>query len=68
MFVVNAAWHCLRITTGNPNMEVSNVKKLKSLEEDNRRLKTMFSDLSLEYQIKDILQNNGKTSDQQRAC
>ncbi|EGU32215.1 hypothetical protein VIBRN418_14203 [Vibrio sp. N418] len=38
-------------------MEASNVKKLKELEEENRRLKTMFADLSLEHRIvKNILE------------
>lgn len=38
-------------------MEASDVKKLKALEEENRRLKAMFADLSLEHRIvKDILE------------
>ena len=38
-------------------MEASDVKKLKALEEENRRLKQMYADLSLEHKIlKDIVE------------
>jgi len=38
-------------------MELSDVKKLKELEDENRRLKSMFADLSLEHRIlKDIVE------------
>lgn len=38
-------------------MEASDVKWLKELEDENRRLKQMFADLSLEHRIvKDILE------------
>ena len=38
-------------------MEASDVKRLKEPEEENRRLKTMFADLSLEHKIlKDIVE------------
>ena len=38
-------------------MELSDVKKLKELEDENRRLKSMFADLSLEHSIlKDIVE------------
>ena len=38
-------------------MELSDVKKLKELEDENRRLKSMFADLSLEHCIlKDIIE------------
>ncbi len=38
-------------------MEASDVKKLKALEEENRRLKQMYADLSLEHKIlKDIIE------------
>lgn len=32
-------------------MEAYDIKRLKELEEENRRLKTMFDDLSLEHKI-----------------
>lgn len=32
-------------------MDVSEVKRLKALEEENRRLKQMYAELSLEYQV-----------------
>lgn len=32
-------------------MEANQVKKLKDLEDENRRLKKMFADLSLDHQI-----------------
>ncbi len=38
-------------------MKASDVKRLKELEDENRRLKQMFADLSLEHRIvKDILE------------
>jgi putative transposase len=38
-------------------MDASALKRLKELEEENRRLKQMYADLSLEYQaLKDIVQ------------
>ena len=38
-------------------MEASDVKRLKDLEEENRRLKHMYADLSLEHTIlKDIVE------------
>jgi putative transposase len=38
-------------------MDASALKRLKGLEEENRRLKQMYADLSLEHQaLKDILQ------------
>ncbi len=39
-------------------MEASDVKRLKELEDENRRLKQMFADLSLEEHriVKDILE------------
>lgn len=32
-------------------MEASDVKRLKELEDENRRLKSMFAELSLEHRI-----------------
>lgn len=41
-------------------MEVSDLKKLKGLEEENRRLKQMVADLSLDNRaLKDVLSKNG---------
>lgn len=38
-------------------MEASDIKRLKVLEDENRRLKAMFADLSLEHRIlKDIIE------------
>lgn len=40
------------------------VKRLKELEDENRRLKSMFAELSLEHRIlKDIVEKNCKASD-----
>lgn len=40
-------------------MEVSGVKRLKELQEENNRLKKMFADLSLEnYPIKELLEKS----------
>ena len=36
-------------------MEASDVKRLKELEEENRRLKQMYADLSLKAQMQDCL-------------
>ena len=38
-------------------MEASDIRKLKDLEEENRRLKQMFADLSLENRaLKDVIE------------
>ncbi len=38
-------------------MESSDIKRMKELEEENRQLKSMFADLSLEHRIlKDIIE------------
>jgi putative transposase len=40
-------------------LEQSQVKRLKELEAENRRLKQMYAELSLEYQVlKDIVEKN----------
>jgi putative transposase len=38
-------------------MSVSDLKRLKELEEENRRLKQMYANLSIDYQVlKDIVE------------
>jgi putative transposase len=38
-------------------MEISHLRQLKALEEENRRLKQMYADLSLEHKVlKDIVE------------
>ena len=38
-------------------MEASDIKRLKELEEENRRLKQMYADLSLDHKmLKDIVE------------
>ena len=40
-------------------MEASDLKRLKELEEENRRLKQMYADLSLDHEIlKDIVERD----------
>jgi putative transposase len=41
-------------------LEISNVKKMKSLEEENTRLKKMYADLAMDNQIlKDLFTKKG---------
>lgn len=43
-------------------MSVSELKQLKELEEENRRLKQMYANLSLEHEaLKDIIEKNSKS-------
>lgn len=45
-------------------MEASDIKKMKELEDESRRLKQMFADLSLECRaLKDVIEKSFKTSD-----
>nr|QUN03552.1 Transposase, IS3/IS911 family [Salmonella enterica subsp. enterica serovar Weltevreden]QUN03618.1 Transposase, IS3/IS911 family [Salmonella enterica subsp. enterica serovar Weltevreden] len=44
-------------------MEASDIKKIKDLEDENRRLKQMFAGLSLENRaLKDVIEKSFKTS------
>ncbi len=46
------------------DMEVSDIKKMKELEDENRRLKQMLANLSLECRgVKDVIEKSFKTSD-----
>lgn len=48
---------------------MSDIKKLKDLEEENRRLKQMFADLSLECRaLKDVIEKSFKNSGKAGAC
>ena len=41
-------------------MEVSDIKRLKDLEEENRKLKEMYANLSLKHQmLEDLVQKKG---------
>ncbi|BEM52575.1 transposase [Serratia marcescens] len=45
-------------------MEASDIEKIKDLEDENRRLKQMFADLSLECRaLKDVIEKSFKASD-----
>lgn len=44
-------------------MEASDVKRLKELEEENRRLKQMYAERSLDHTLlKDVIEKNCKAS------
>lgn len=44
-------------------MEASEIKKIKDLEDENRHLKQIFADLSLENRaLKDVIEKSFKTS------
>jgi putative transposase len=53
-----------RSTSGKQNIaacSASDLKRLKELEEENRRLKQMYANLSLEHAVlKDIIEKNSK--------
>ena len=55
----NSTYHKLKARYGG--MEVSDLKKLKMLEEENRKLKHMYAELSLDHKIlKDIVEKKLK--------
>ena len=46
-------------------MEAADIKKIKDLKDENRRLKQMFADLSLENRaLEDVTEKSFKTSDE----
>ena len=48
-------------------MDVSQVKRLKELEEENRKLKHMYADLALDNQIlKEVIEKNSEARGQKR--
>jgi len=48
-------------------MEASDVKRLKELEEENRRLKQMYAELSLDHKLlKDVIEKNVKPASSTR--
>jgi len=50
-------------------MEVSDIKRLKELEDENSKLKRMFADLSLKHEaLKAIVEKNFKAGSEARAC
>lgn len=50
-------------------MEVSQVKRLKELEEENRKLKQMYADLALDNRIlKEVIEKNSRARDQKGHC
>lgn len=50
-------------------MEVSQVKRLKELEEENRKLKQMYADLALDNRIlKEVIEKNSRARDQKGPC
>jgi putative transposase len=45
-------------------MEAADIKKIKDLEDENRRFKQKFADLSLENRaLKDVIEKSFRTSD-----
>jgi len=50
-------------------MEVSQVKRLKELKEENRKLKQMYANLALDNRIlKEVIEKNSRARDQKGPC
>ena len=55
------------------SMDVNQVRRLKELEEENRKLKQMYADIALDNRIlRDVIKNNSRARDKEidssRAC
>lgn len=49
-------------------MDVSQIRRLKELEEENRKLKQMYADLALDNRIlKEVIEKNSRARDKERA-
>jgi putative transposase len=65
--VSRSAYYKFRSQYGG--MELSDLKKLRHLEEENNRLKHMYADLSLDYKVlKDVIEKKfqGQLSEEKR--
>jgi len=50
-------------------MEASDIERMKDLEAENRKLKQMFADLSLENRmLKDVIEKNSKAGSAEAVC
>ena len=50
-------------------MEIADIRKLKELTDENRRLKQMFADLSLKHEaLKDIVEKSSEACCETRTC
>jgi putative transposase len=53
---VQITWRTYQWKSKYGGMEAADIKRLRELEEENRRLKQMYAELSLEHRIlKDVL-------------
>ena len=64
--IVNSTYYAWRAKYSG--MNVSELKRLKELEEENCKLKQMYADLSLEHAVlKDVIEKNFNASSKKRA-